>query len=159
MGANLWIRHEPSIAHARLVIDELGRTPAQGEGRGRRAAGDGTYASRVRQPDLGEEQANSDARGRLNGGGDDLDEPLAHARERHDDEDDALDKDGGKGRLVRDGAAAVDADNLEGEVGVEAHSRTVIATWSAYEAEWRVIRWLKGGLTRGRQAGWWSDQR
>lgn len=119
----LWARHLARVAHARLGVEELRGAAAEGEGRGAAAAGDGADARRVRQANLGEEEADADARGRLDGGGDEAHEPLAHARQGEGDKDEPLDKDGGEGGAVRHAAAAVDADDLKGKVGVEAHAR------------------------------------
>lgn len=85
----------------------------------------GTNTNRVRQADDREEHADTDARGDLDGSRDGLHQPLSHAEEGQEQKDQAFDKDGSEGQRVRDVTGSMPADDLVGEVGVDAHARTV----------------------------------
>lgn len=112
--------------HARHLINHLDRTTTQSQRRSRPATSDGTNTRRIRETNLGEEEADTNTGRSLDRGGYKLDEPLTHAREGEEDKDETFDKDGGEGETVWDRAAGIVADDLEGEVGVETHSGTMM---------------------------------
>src|SRR3569833_1334654 len=88
--------HAPAGARARSIAELVGCAASDGE-RGGGAGRDDADAGIVRLPDLGQEQADADAAGRLERTGDDLDKPLSHARQSQEHEDESLDEDGSQG--------------------------------------------------------------
>jgi hypothetical protein len=97
-----WVCHLASIAASRRFTYHIGRAAAQAQGSRYAAARDGTDARRVRESNFGEEKANAHSSGRLDGGGNEPDEPLAHTREGQEHEDDAFEEDGSQGSAVGD---------------------------------------------------------
>jgi hypothetical protein len=80
--------------------------------------------TRITHPDFRQEHANADSACNFDTRWDDFDEPLTHADQREEDEDEAFDEDGCECKAVAYASCAVVADDLVGEVGVEAHAGT-----------------------------------
>ena len=120
---------EGGVAHlvrvgARPIIEHrLGWATCQGQGRGDGSL-DQTDTLAVGQTDECQEETDAGAGRKLDGARDGPSEPLAKTENGQAEEDEALGKDGGHSDLVRYGSGAVEADNLVGEVGVEAHTST-----------------------------------
>jgi hypothetical protein len=107
-----------------IAVQQLLRTARKGKGSSL-STSNGTDSSRVREANFSEEESDTNTRGSLDSGGDQLDEPLTHACEGKKDEDETFDEDSSEGETVRDGATSIVSDDLECEVGVEAHAGTV----------------------------------
>ncbi|KAI6770787.1 hypothetical protein HG531_009642 [Fusarium graminearum] len=122
-STHLGARHYSFLAYP-LFVPHLIRTAPKSKGSGI-STSDRADSSRVREADFSEEEADTNTRGSLDSGGDQLDEPLAHTCESKKDEDETFDKDSCEGERVRDGTTSIVSDDLKGEVGVEAHTRTV----------------------------------
>ena len=113
-----------ACAGSGLDVEILERATSQ-LGRRHRAPRNGTDSGSVGQADEGEEESNADSASRLDGGWDQLAEPLSHSRESKEYEDEPFDEHGSQCETVRDRAGSVKADDLVGEVGVETHSGTI----------------------------------
>ena len=145
-STNLRVRHGIMLAHAALA--ELAWRAATDGQWSCGAWSDDANAGVVRHANHGEEQANTNATGRLDGTGNDLDQPLTHTSKGQNHEDPSFDEDGCEGQTIRDRALATDTDDLVGEIGIQAHSRT---------GERKLIvqaDWEKSGLTPRRQEDW-----
>lgn len=116
--------HDALGTHARDRIQVFGAAATNGKRRGN-STSDGANSNRIGQADHGEEETDANARGRLDSGGDSSDQPLAHAGEGKDCEDQAFEEDGGEGQRVRYHATSVYANDLVGKVCVDAHTGTV----------------------------------
>lgn len=121
----LGARHLPFCAHASHLVKQLLGAAPKRKRSSLSTTGNSTNTGRVRETDFSEEEADTNARGSLDGRRYKLDKPLAHTRESKEDEDKALNEDSCKCETVRDGAASVVSDNLKGEVCIEAHTGAI----------------------------------
>ena len=74
---------------------------------------------------------------------------MAQTGQGKEHEDPALDEDGSESYTIGYGASALDADNLVGEISIEAHARSVIDISCRTNEKGRVLP-----PTPGKQAGW-----
>lgn len=88
----LRVRHDNARWAFAVLVQSLGRASADCHW-GRDSTRDNAYAGCIRHADEGKKQADAHAAGGLDGTGDDLDQPVAHAREGQQDKDPALDED------------------------------------------------------------------
>ena len=80
--------------------------------------------TRIAHAYLGEEHANADTACDFDTCWDYFDQPLTHADQREEDENEAFDEDGGECESVGDVSSTMEADDLICEISIEAHART-----------------------------------
>ena len=95
---HLRTRHHPILTDTINILHFL-RTASKRK-RSSRSTSNRTDSCRVRKTDFSKEEADTDTSGSLDSGGDQLDEPLAHASQSEKDEDETFDKDGSEGETV-----------------------------------------------------------
>lgn len=104
------------------AINLLARNAASQLEGGGSGANNQTDTLAVGETDEGEEETDTDTGGEFDGAGDGASEPLTQTEQGEAEEDEALDEDGSKGDLVRDGTGSVVTDDGVGKVGVQAHT-------------------------------------
>ena len=80
--------------------------------------------TRIAHAYFGKKHANADTACNFDACWDDFDQPLTHADQREEDEDEAFDKDCGECEAIADGSGAMEANDLICEVGVQTHPGT-----------------------------------
>ena len=100
MATYLWVGHLSAITHAGHVIDHFLRAATQGQGCGKPPSSYGTDTSGIGEANLREEESYSDACCCLDSCRNELHQPLTHARQGEEDEDQALNEDSSERCLV-----------------------------------------------------------
>lgn len=108
------------VGHTQAVLVLLG-TSGQGD-QSVVVVTDQTDTGGGLETDEAEVETDTGSGGNLDGLGDQAGEPLTDTKEREEDEQDTLDKDGSNGSLVRDLVGTVETDDSVGKVGVKTHT-------------------------------------
>ena len=112
--------HDMAGAHAVRV--QVLRGTAGDLHRGRARTGDGANARGRREAGFRQEQADAAGAGNLERRRDDLDQPLPHAHQGQQEEDQAFDKHGRQSKVVGHDARSMAPDDLEREVRIQSHA-------------------------------------